>query len=1156
MKKFSALFFLTLFTLSSFSQNILNSDRASKIIKDAELIRLKNNHINYLQLSDESNWTEFNWNQKLIEQYGLSPSISFQELNRVTDEIGMTHIRYEILVNSIPIEFEQLLIHIKQGKIYSLNGMLKQNFTIANSNNVDKALALNAAIDYVDANRYKWELEKEEERLRFEQNDPNASYYPKGRQVILWNSNQYRLAYSFDIYAHEPLSRQQVYVDAETNQVIDVEEKIHTGNIPGIAHTVYSGIRNIIADSLNGVYRLRDTTRGAGVLTFDMNNSTQHNTAIDFTDNDNVWNNVNAQKNQYAGDAHWGAEKMYDYLDSVHNRNSIDNQGFALLSYVHYGTNYNNAFWDGQRMTYGDGDQRNNPLTTLDITGHEIAHGLTNFTAALRYRSESGALNESFSDIFGVALEFYARPNNANWFMGEDIGSAFRSISNPNNFGDPDTYDGSFWINQNCIPTRNNDWCGVHTNSGVQNFWFYLLTKGGIGSNDKGFAYNVSPLGMDTASKIAFRNLTTYLTQNSNHDDARFYAIQSAIDLYGACSPEVESVTNAWYAVGVGREYTPGVDADFYAVFDTVFCSLPASVEFDHNTNNVQTLRWEFGDGNSSTQASPTHLYTAAGNYTVKLKVDGGVCGVDSVEKSSYIVVDTNQVCPYVSIANSAITINACSGTLFDNGGLNGDYQLNSYDTVIIRSNQGDYLNINIDSMAVESGYNGFCNHDYVELFDGSSLDDRSLGRYCSSSGSISLSTTSNVVTVLFYSDNKMAEAGFKLSWNCGTSTAVPNPVMISDVDTSCSGKVKFYDNTTGGVTSRLWNFGDGFSSTERDPIHEYVSNGTYTVSLSNNNLSGASVNSVTKTIVVNRPPAPTVLDDSSCLNGNYKLAATGPGRLEWYDSKKDGNLMFLGDTLRISNVTADTNFFVQGFFQNPRIIGTPIFITGNTYHTDTTAELYFTVNERTLLESVILNSNQQGDRRVDVKNAQGEIVHSKLLYVAGVPSQVTLNFELSPGNYSMSIGNREPSLLVNQTGASYPYNFGSFMTVTGSSMGQNAFPFFYYMIARPLPCISERAEVKGLVDTNCVITSIDESILHKSFNLYPNPTNGFINIEFDTVDDIESVSIMNVKGQLVYSSGVINRRMRIDVNDYSNGIYFIEIVSDSGISRTKIIKQ
>jgi Zn-dependent metalloprotease len=143
---------------------------------------------------------------------------------------------------------------------------------------------------------------------------------------------------------------------------------------------------------------------------------TNYYSATDFFNATTYWNNVNPQLDQYATDAHFATMSTYDYLLNVHDRNSIDGKGYSLLSYVHYSNNYVNAFWDGQRMTYGDGNpsQGATPLTTIDICGHEVTHGLTEFTANLTYAYESGALSEAYSDIFGTAIEFYAVPEYAN----------------------------------------------------------------------------------------------------------------------------------------------------------------------------------------------------------------------------------------------------------------------------------------------------------------------------------------------------------------------------------------------------------------------------------------------------------------------------------------------------------------------------------------------------------------------------------------------------------------------------------------------------------------------------------------------------------------------------------------------------------------------
>jgi hypothetical protein len=186
----------------------------------------------------------------------------------------------------------------------------------------------------------------------------------------------------------------------------------------------------------------------------------------------------------------------------------------------------------------------------LDVVGHEIAHGVTEHAANLVYQGEPGALNESFSDIFGAAVEFFAEGSKGDWLIGEDIydgQGAMRSMENPNRFRDPDTYLGRYWIDTDV----RDDFGGVHTNSGVQNHWFYLLSEGGAGMNDDQFTYEVEGIGWEDATSIAYRNLTLYLVPESRYKDAARYSIQSAEDLFGTDSPQVESTRAAWEAVGI-----------------------------------------------------------------------------------------------------------------------------------------------------------------------------------------------------------------------------------------------------------------------------------------------------------------------------------------------------------------------------------------------------------------------------------------------------------------------------------------------------------------------------------------------------------------------------------------------------------------------------
>jgi Zn-dependent metalloprotease len=198
------------------------------------------------------------------------------------------------------------------------------------------------------------------------------------------------------------------------------------------------------------------------------------------------------------------------------------------------------------------------PLTSIDVAAHEIDHAVCTHTAGLAYRNESGAINEGLSDIWGACVEAYATNDKETWLIGEDIDLraghvALRSMSNPNAENQPDTYDGTNWYSQvGCTPSRFNDYCGVHTNSGVMNYWFYLLTEGGSGTNDIGNSFQVTGIGITSAAEITYRAESVYMTSGTTYADARTHTIQSAEDLFGTNSQEVSIVISAWYAVGVG----------------------------------------------------------------------------------------------------------------------------------------------------------------------------------------------------------------------------------------------------------------------------------------------------------------------------------------------------------------------------------------------------------------------------------------------------------------------------------------------------------------------------------------------------------------------------------------------------------------------------
>lgn len=522
---------------------------------------------NTIWLKPQSSWSTASDKalpELLSKAYGLKETTEISELS--TQKSGnMVHSRLQQSVKGIPVEGGEVIVHrTLSGEINSVSGTLR-NVISDESFSISAAEAEKIAIRTTGKDRpYSWLNADDEAALKSATENPNASYKPVAKLVFApvngdFNSD-YRLSWKLTLQiGGDSPARMIVYVDAKTGNVINSYNSIHTTAATGTGTSLYSGTVSLGTDLVSSTYYLRDLNRK--IQTFNMNNKTSYTSAAIFTDTDNVWNTT-VQK---AGvDAHYGASWTYDYYKNTQGRNSFDNAGAIIKSYVHYSTRYNNAYWNGSVMTYGDGDGTTfTPLVTLDVAGHEITHAVTERSANLAYQNESGALNEAWSDIFGTAIEFYAKGTAANWLIGEDCytpatsGDALRSMSNPNSGQQPDTYQGTYWY------TGTGDNGGVHYNSGVANFWFYLLSVGGSGTNDKSTAYSVTGIGITKAARIAYVALTSYMTSSTNYAGARTATLNAASQLYGATSPEYTAVNNAWAAVNVGGSVTPPPPATF-----------------------------------------------------------------------------------------------------------------------------------------------------------------------------------------------------------------------------------------------------------------------------------------------------------------------------------------------------------------------------------------------------------------------------------------------------------------------------------------------------------------------------------------------------------------------------------------------------------------
>lgn len=478
--------------------------------------------------------------------FGLDASSDLVLQNKEADKSGAMHFRYYQTYKGIPVENAMYIAHTFQGKLTAMTGSVVTEFNrqiAKRSASLSPKQAIEHALNYVNAEKYAWQDSNFEQRIKF-RTGKDASYYPGC--VKVWYSgddeikpDNLKLAYKVDVYSLQPLDRKYIFVDAQNGQILGTSQIIKHADATGNAATGYSGSRYIHSDFNGSVYRLRDYSKGDGIIT--LHASAGHR---DYTSTSSNFSYSTIDK--WALDAHYGVAATWKFYKNNFNRNSIDNNGYALVSWVNDANNPDNAFWDGYEMDYGNLSSNGKGVVAIDVIGHELTHGVTERTSALVYSREPGAMNESMSDIMGKSVQFYTKPTDSSWTLSNDMGWEIRNFSNPNANEQPDTYKGTYWV------SSSSDNYGVHTNSGVGNFMFYLLVKGGSGTNDIGNKYTVKGIGLSKADQIIYRTNTTYLTSMSQYADWRLACIQAATDLYGDTANEVKQVQNAWYAVGVG----------------------------------------------------------------------------------------------------------------------------------------------------------------------------------------------------------------------------------------------------------------------------------------------------------------------------------------------------------------------------------------------------------------------------------------------------------------------------------------------------------------------------------------------------------------------------------------------------------------------------
>ncbi|TFH12934.1 MAG: hypothetical protein E4H02_12750, partial [Lentisphaerales bacterium] len=526
------------------------------------------------------------------------------------DRLGHTHVSLEQVYAGLKVVGGAVAVHFDgAAEAYEANGRYVQDLDLKTAPAItgDEAETL-ARKNLALRTPIKGQLEA----------DPELLIYALGDDA--------RVAYHLTLSTFDPKSgaeRREYFVDALNGDILLVFDSVAHVDAPTANgnHTPISG--SILAGEGGGSVSVSGWYENTG--NYYLYNKTNYWYVYNAASSGYSDNNTYA----YRASVSWGTSDrvemsaarnfaiIQNYFRTVHGLNSFDNAGAFARANMHVGSSYVNAYWDGSTFNFGDGDGFTaNPLGVLDVSAHEYAHAVTDYSADLYYYGESGALNESFSDIFGANVEFFAQPDGtaaypnvtagqSDWLVGEDSWistKALRDMRNPANpvtvgSGNqlPTRYKGTYWY------YGTDDNAGVHYNGGVQNFFYYLLCQGGSGTND-GIPYVIAGIGRTNAEHVAYRALTVYAGPYSEYEDIRTAWISAATDLN---TNWIVSVDAALEAVGV----IPGLAAVAPPTFNPPEGTYGSSISVTVETATAEASIYYTLNGSEPSQSST--LYSA-----------------------------------------------------------------------------------------------------------------------------------------------------------------------------------------------------------------------------------------------------------------------------------------------------------------------------------------------------------------------------------------------------------------------------------------------------------------------------------------------------------------------------------------------------------------
>ncbi|MCB0402836.1 MAG: M4 family metallopeptidase [Flavobacteriales bacterium] len=513
-----------------------------------------------------------------------------------TDELGIRHARYYQTYKDVLVDEGHYILHYnKQGALNSMNGTFVSGIALDVTPVIDERTAVEQVLNSISTKNKPILEYSVTKATNYGSTSKSLSGDLVIKQFKQGEKRTYLLCYKFILSVPATGESYVCHVDASNGTILDMYSNIRTCGIgTATGTTFYNGTQTFTSKWTGsiGKYKLKDDCRK--IYTYNASNGHE------YKDKDNNWTSAGDREGV---SAHWALQRAFDFYEMAYNLTGVD--GFYQSINVAADDSPGNASWNGNQINVGGAGGGSNSRATLDVCGHEWTHGVDEYSANLTYQNESGALDESFGDIFGEMIEYYVEGMSSDIYIhGSDHGDPNRSLISPNDYNHPSIYQGPFWQDYN---VDNSDWGGVHTNSGVQNHWFYLLAEGGsqtVGTT----TFSVIGIGIENAAYVAYKNRRDYLSNSSDYADSKNGSILAAIDIWGECDWKVEQVIQAWNAVGVssvtGIHYNANVN-----------CGL---VSFIHGLNWTYDQR-VLNDMTSSCSYAPGKTTRLAAGHEIQL---------------------------------------------------------------------------------------------------------------------------------------------------------------------------------------------------------------------------------------------------------------------------------------------------------------------------------------------------------------------------------------------------------------------------------------------------------------------------------------------------------------------------------------------------------